>query len=360
MDAPMTVRPFPWASLASIGRGELDAARGAARMAGGASVLDAFAAELERSLRASCTARIAGVSRTATAPREDDLAIAIDISGSPIAIEVEAALAADVVARILGRTPPPIATTARDAVAIAGAFAAVVVRALRRAREDADVVVRDAGHAPQILAATAIADPSAVDLTLTLDRDAYRVRVVFSKRLAAAAAPARDRQAFNRLNTLLLEVPIIGALAWTPARELQRLGSGDVWIPGTLGRANARRTVVLAGARASHGLSATLEPSGRLVLGHSVEDLTMSENAQDTIVESALDAPVVVRVEVGVVALTAREWAELKPGDVITTGTRVGESVLLRAGGAELARGELVEIEGEVGVRITKLAGGGS
>jgi flagellar motor switch/type III secretory pathway protein FliN len=57
----------------------------------------------------------------------------------------------------------------------------------------------------------------------------------------------------------------------------------------------------------------------------------------------------------GAVSLTAREWAELGAGDVIETGRRIAEPVILRVAGREVARGELVNLEGELGVRIREL-----
>jgi flagellar motor switch/type III secretory pathway protein FliN len=76
-----------------------------------------------------------------------------------------------------------------------------------------------------------------------------------------------------------------------------------------------------------------------------------------TLTDAALDAPVVVRVELGVVSLTARAWAELAPGDVIQTGHPVGQPVLLRIAGRAVARGELVSVDGELGVRVRELLG---
>jgi flagellar motor switch protein FliN/FliY len=76
----------------------------------------------------------------------------------------------------------------------------------------------------------------------------------------------------------------------------------------------------------------------------------------DTTEQAVLDAPIVVRIELGAVTMTARQWSELEPGDVIETGCRIAEPVVLRVGGREVARGELVSIEGELGVRIRKLA----
>jgi flagellar motor switch/type III secretory pathway protein FliN len=73
---------------------------------------------------------------------------------------------------------------------------------------------------------------------------------------------------------------------------------------------------------------------------------------QEATAEALGDAPVVVRVEVGTAQMLAREWAELCPGDVVTLGRKLGEPVILRAGGVEIARGELVQVDGEVGVRI--------
>ena len=72
-----------------------------------------------------------------------------------------------------------------------------------------------------------------------------------------------------------------------------------------------------------------------------------------------LDAPVVVRVEVGAVTLTAREWAAVRPGDVLETGVGLGEPVVLRVAGKEVARGELVSVDGELGVRILELVAPG-
>ena len=72
------------------------------------------------------------------------------------------------------------------------------------------------------------------------------------------------------------------------------------------------------------------------------------------LIEAIGEVPVVVRVELGEARMAARDWAALGRGDVIALGRRVGESVLLRVGGVPVARGDLVEIDGEVGVRIVE------
>ena len=84
----------------------------------------------------------------------------------------------------------------------------------------------------------------------------------------------------------------------------------------------------------------------------------MSDQAKSgALVEAVGEVPVVVRVEIGVAEMRAREWAALGRGDVIALGRKIGEPVTLRVGGVAVAKGELVEIEGEVGVRILGRAG---
>ena len=86
----------------------------------------------------------------------------------------------------------------------------------------------------------------------------------------------------------------------------------------------------------------------------------MSETSEtsETLRDIALEAPVVVRVEVASVTLTARQWGALRPGDVLETGLRLSEPVVLRVAGREVARGELVSIDGELGVRVQELVEG--
>jgi flagellar motor switch/type III secretory pathway protein FliN len=109
--------------------------------------------------------------------------------------------------------------------------------------------------------------------------------------------------------------------------------------------------------------AADLVEGAKLVLRGMVEDLSwvpaqpdrvsMTETDRtDVLVESMGEVPVVVRVEIGTAEMRAREWAALREGDVIPLGRPVADPVVLRVGGVELARGELVEMEGEVAVRI--------
>ena len=53
--------------------------------------------------------------------------------------------------------------------------------------------------------------------------------------------------------------------------------------------------------------------------------------------------------------LTAREILELRPGAVVPVGRPLAGPVDLTAGGRVMARGELVDVEGELGVRVTEI-----
>lgn len=64
--------------------------------------------------------------------------------------------------------------------------------------------------------------------------------------------------------------------------------------------------------------------------------------------------PLVARIELGTVEMTAAEWSRLAPGDTLTLGKKPGEPVAVRVGGVVVALGELVVFEGQTGVRITE------
>jgi flagellar motor switch/type III secretory pathway protein FliN len=120
---------------------------------------------------------------------------------------------------------------------------------------------------------------------------------------------------------------------------------------------------VLAAPASSRGIAVKLGDGGEIVLVGEKTILLDAENAMQSPNEGetatsdvVLDAPLVVRVEVGAVTLSAAEWASIAPGDIIAVGRRVNEPVILRIAGAEVARGELVDIEGELGVRIRERA----
>jgi flagellar motor switch protein FliN len=67
------------------------------------------------------------------------------------------------------------------------------------------------------------------------------------------------------------------------------------------------------------------------------------------------DLPVTLVVELGRVNLALSRLADLKPGDVVELGRHSREPVELTSNGKLVARGELVQIDTELGVRITNI-----
>jgi type III secretion system YscQ/HrcQ family protein len=67
------------------------------------------------------------------------------------------------------------------------------------------------------------------------------------------------------------------------------------------------------------------------------------------------ELPVEVVCELGRVTLTGRELLELRPGAVIPVGRPLAGPVDLTVGGRVVARGELVDVEGEIGVRVSQV-----
>ena len=67
------------------------------------------------------------------------------------------------------------------------------------------------------------------------------------------------------------------------------------------------------------------------------------------------DIPLQVTVELGRVAFSAEEVVSLHVGQIIDLNRVPNEPVELSVHGKVVARGELVEVEGQVGVRILSL-----
>src|SRR5690606_14068738 len=83
------------------------------------------------------------------------------------------------------------------------------------------------------------------------------------------------------------------------------------------------------------------------------KEVHMSE--PDRSLESLGDTPVLLTLELARFTLPLEEIASLAPGEVVRTGAAIGASVALRAGDRVVARGELVDVDGELGVRVLAL-----
>jgi len=387
--AKSVVRPFPWGSLESMTRDDVASLRDLHCLAaahGTGAMRRAFA----EMVGAEVTLLLRGVGRAArpvdhavtvvlTPPDRGPVQVARGpvrstvLQGSEIRVEVEAALAGAAVARALKRPAPRVVDPERAAPpSIAGAWAALLAAAARRACPERPlrVVSADAGPAKEHDARVAIA----AAITVLVGDDAFMARVVVP-RAAAIAAPSipwPERETVRGLAASIpAALPIVACASVADAVDIARLAVGDVWVPGVrpfpLARDGVagdwRGLVLLAAAGSERAVRAEIVDGERLVLRGQVEDLAMTADNRDedrdgnVVVENVGEVPVVVRVEVGAVEMRVREWAALRPGDVIPLARRIADPVVLRAGAAEIARGELVDVDGEVGVRVLAIAG---
>ena len=120
------------------------------------------------------------------------------------------------------------------------------------------------------------------------------------------------------------------------AQDLAALAVGDVLL---LDEGAARQQLVVPGG---------LEVAGRAEgdLFH-VEELNMTE--------TQASYPLTVSVEVARVTVTFGELARLEPGSVLPLDIRRDGAVVLRAGERAIARGQLVDVEGALGIRVLEL-----
>jgi len=98
---------------------------------------------------------------------------------------------------------------------------------------------------------------------------------------------------------------------------------------------------------------------GESRLDEPVEELPAEPRGPDPLVKETFqmtsDVPVQVVVVMGKKTVSVKELAEMKMGQVIELARPVNEMVDIIAGGKLVAKGELVDIDGKMGVRVVKL-----
>ena len=384
MTAQASVRPFPFSGLESLTRADVAQAARLRRVAHALVDVAGIEGALGELTAEPVRITIRGVRRL-QAPRatDDATGVVLALAGEPVTrahprrvlVEVEGALAAALCTRALRQKSPRMVDTSRTpSPALAGAFAAVLVAALRRAHSSGVLKVVAAGPGAALARdlLQSERDVTTATLTVTIGEDAFEARISVPDALAEAPRElVFSRASLASMGDATIAMPLVMTTTLAAREDLFDLGPGDVFVPGK--NAFPLRddgavvgAVALVAPSAERGLSADLAENGRLVVRGLLEShpwvqersMPADEAATaTTTIESLEHAPVVVRVELGTVEMKAREWAELGPGDVIALGRRVGDPAILRVGGVELARGELVQVDGEYGVRILARTG---
>jgi flagellar motor switch protein FliN/FliY len=371
------VVPYPWNRLERVPRSAVRAARHVRRSFTAAVTADALARVLGELLTSDVVIAVRKIAPAAFDGTERGVHLETADGAVRLVVEPEPALVTASLARLLGRavTGPALTdpTAALDPT-LKGAVAALCVETARRS------------GALLAFSATRDAPPPSdglrLDTTLRLDDRPYGAVVwLFAESPPTGGEPAPD---LALLGELPITVPLVAAVSEGARADLESLRPGDVWLPGAgwlhrqVDAANdeapavaVRRRAALASPSMERGVETGRSDDGRIVVRANVIALAaetrlsrarvngerneaMSE-PDETLREIALEALVVVRVEVASVTLTAGEWAKLGPGDVIETGVPLAEPVVLRVGGREVARGELVSMDGELGVRIREI-----
>lgn len=199
--------------------------------------------------------------------------------------------------------------------------------------------------------------------------------------LSLGRAAVRPRWRESPSAAVLLYTVATVELAVTTLRfdELEAAGVGDaVVFDGYRWPASAQRAVALrigdhtAPARANHAgdvvlagrfqaadrrLRATGDPRARATVVRktsAMSDDGDQASGEGTNAELLAAAPIEIVAELGRIVLRGDEVLGLAEGSVLSFG-RSGTTVELAVGGRIWARGELVNVDGELGVRITEL-----
>jgi flagellar motor switch/type III secretory pathway protein FliN len=138
--------------------------------------------------------------------------------------------------------------------------------------------------------------------------------------------------------------------------DLGGLAPRDVLVLGRVGAGEGR--LRLAGASGALRVDVAEEARGwRLtVREHRVEGgAGMAQDDVKVGEKTLAEAQIPVTVELGRLMLAAEEIAALRPGDTLLLARPPGSPLDLAAGGKVIARGELVDVEGELGFRVLSI-----
>lgn len=375
------ISAFPWTSLDPLSKGEIEAAKAVRETLEGLD-LDLLRRTLEDMAQKPLELR-PRKTRFQRAPRgaSADVGVLLVEAGEGLdracLLECEAPLAVALVAGALRQPAPAVVDPAKVPTArIAGALGAVVLAAARKARSEAvRVLAAGPSHALYNDLLRARGELATTQVTVLLGHQAYAA--AFSTGVPGPASRSGASWSLEDLGILPLQLQVTAAFTTLSQDDLATLEVGDVLVPPGLAyeldKGAPAGALWLGAARGEHGLAVDVDDQGRWIYrGQEMRSWTAEAEAAPSneeqvegdgerpMKEVAEEVPVVARVEIGSVEMSAAAWAGLRPGDAITTGRRVGSTVSLRVSGVEVARGELVQIDGEIGVRILEKLQAGS
>lgn len=198
--------------------------------------------------------------------------------------------------------------------------------------------------------------PWRADFSFRLGGASYRAIALLNFLEGAFGPPERLTP-----DPLPLSLPLVIATAVATPSQLESLRRGDAFIFSDEPRQSlVGASATLCAPHGERGLAVSIEERGLLLhgpveLSYELEE-PMSEDENSTAHDTIAEAPVVVRIELGKVTMSVAEWLSLAPGEVLNTEVRLGSPAILRSNGRVVGSGELINVDGHVGVRITQLA----
>lgn len=296
------------------------------------------------------------------------VAIALEHAAGRLALELEPALALAIVDRVLGGEGTVPAAPAPLSAVEEGVLAFVAGRSC----VGTECVVADVFGTREGLAAWLGEGPIACwGLHVSLGARWAPLRLWAPERTLLRAKTSVGGPPPPGLGDVPVGLAVRVGRASLPAGEVAALAVGDVLLPDELGCVRgpqgvptaAELSLVSGGGAALVRLTRAggdwivsgLERAASPRATGPVEAV-MTESRDESVGTGELavvaELPVEVSLELGRIELRVSELAALVPGRVISARLPVGGPVELRAGGRVLAVGELVDIEGELGVRV--------
>jgi len=376
-DAPDRAGRYPWHALERTTRRQIDVFRGVRRWLTTHVDLSRVSAALGELLRGARIQLYLQNARILKGPRAIPGGVAVLVApadapdlGSSLLVEMEFALVATALLR-MNDTVPRAALAPKDTIAphIANAASTIVMTALRRAHQGKSMRMVSAGPASALETDMVKLgqELAALTFTVVMDTEAFELRLIMpTSAMSCIAGPSWNEGALATLGVTPLSLPIVAETLQSTTSEVASLRDGDALLLDWPLKRNQQGVwhgpALLTSPDGELGIAIDLLPDGSAVLRGDISSMGVVQKETETdmndgkeqLVQNIGDIPVVLRVEVGAARMAAREWAAMTVGDVIGLGQPIGQSVILRVGGVAIARGDLVEIEGEVGVRIVE------
>jgi type III secretion system YscQ/HrcQ family protein len=286
--------------------------------------------------------RLADPTAFALRLRREDGAVAYAVVPGPVAIECAATVLR--VARKTRLAAPRAATRAEQGVC------AFVAAALLERYGIESVAVEPWYEPPPTLPGRLAAGWSlGIEIRVEAARARGTVLVVVAE--AVAVAPPLTRaleRSFARgahwLDGVRVTAPIVSGAGRVALRDVLNLARRDVLLLDRPPRSEVGRLAVGRG-----GFPVTIDDAGVTIAG-AYERGTMMDEAV------AEDVTVEVACQLGAVQMSARQVLELAPGQVLSLDRALGGPVDLVVGTRPIGRGEIVDVDGELGVRVLSLS----